>query len=186
MASRTVVLAPTITLMCLATPAGSAVKKQMLPLWLARKSDFARELHSPTTTRTNQIAKEFRALLTCSRTFVTPLLKLPDFSVTTIFDDLLRVAHRGFSPDLLASALLDVFGGGDSALRCAFDMAHAWSRAGGRKCELSCDEFTIGADEGYPTLYAKGHDCKVLVFWLAPWARTKLPRKTRLLEPIIE
>ena len=81
-------------------------------------------------------------------------------------DDVLHVVYRGFAPDLIASALLDMFA--PDQLSGAFECAKAWSNAGpGRTRELSCDEFVIGYEGNFPTLFAKGHDCKVLIYWLA-------------------
>lgn len=104
---------------------------------------------------------------------MTPLLDLQDFTNATIFDDVLHVAHRGFVPDLLASGILDIFG--TSGTHAAFELATKWSKAGaGRSRELSLDEINIGYENNYPTLYAKGADCKQLVFWFAAWTLRRL------------
>ncbi|CAJ1336276.1 unnamed protein product, partial [Effrenium voratum] len=106
---------------------------------------------------------ESASLLKCARAFTTPLLNLRDFSNRTVFDDLLHVARR-VVPDLLASCLMDIFG--KKSLGDAFEVAKLWCRIGRRERERSIDEFNVAFENDFPTLYAKGADCKVLVFWL--------------------
>ena len=95
----------------------------------------------------------------------SPLVALERFSNRLIFDDTLHVAYRGFAPNFIAAALIDVFGRGQSLTR-AFVMALSWARIRGH--ELSLDEFALSEDK-YPSLNAKGWDCKILCLWLATW-----------------
>ena len=85
----------------------------------------------------------------------------------TVQDDVLHVVYRGFGPDWIASALIEIFGKTEAALAKAHSLAKSWARA--KKVELSVDEFNIIQEKGYPQLAAKGYDIKLLILWLAPW-----------------
>ena len=93
--------------------------------------------------------------------FPSPLLDMQCFSNETIWGDTLHLAYRGFAPNFVASALLDIFG--KQGLDSAYDLAKLWASA--RKLHLSLDSFTL-SDEAYPSLNAKGWDIKLLCCWL--------------------
>ncbi|CAE7679568.1 unnamed protein product [Symbiodinium sp. CCMP2592] len=74
------------------------------------------------------------------------------FSNSSIYDDTLHVAYRGFGPDFVASALVCMFGRG-MELQRACNMAADWVRS--QNYYLSIDEFSL-SDDKFPALNAKG------------------------------
>ena len=98
------------------------------------------------------------------------------FHNSLIFNDPLHVVYRGFAPSFVSSLLVllvgkQFFGHGklQQQYDAAYDAAAQFLKQSGLE-PLSLEEFTrasIGLDDGYPEMNAKGADIKSLIYWSA-------------------
>ena len=108
------------------------------------------------------------------------------FHKSLIFNDPLHVVYRGFAPSFVSSALMllvesKFFGLGvlQQQYDAAYYAAGQFIKQSGLEA-LSLEDFTrasIGLDDGYPEMNAKGADIKSLIFWVASVAREAQQRE---------
>ena len=94
--------------------------------------------------------------------FPLPIIKARGFCNKLIPDDTLHVAWRGFVPEFLASASVDVLGTGDALLR-----PHELDKLWAKRCGLELSTVAcILSEDAYLYLNAKSWDLKLLRSWL--------------------